>query len=439
MSMNVRHRISKIFQPSTVISKTSNLTRPDVSSKSQRLMLELGIIQQANPGCFHFLPLGLKSFNKLVKIVDRAMFNIGGQKVLFPTLINSKMWKRSGRLEAAGPELFQLNDRHKNRYILSPTHEEAASDLLSAIGPISYKNFPLRLYQISSKFRDEIKPKFGLMRCREFIMKDMYSFDVDVESSIKTYEGVCDSYEKIFRSLNVNIVKVLGSSGTMGGNLSHEYHIKAPIGEDNLLSCNKCDYLANVELCQNQMCPNCGEDSKINIQNGIEVGHTFLLGDKYSRSLEANFISSSGELKPFQMGSYGLGLSRILAASIEVLSSETEMRWPDSLAPFNVVIIPPKAGSKEDAATKNFAETLYDQLEVQIHQLQDNVLLDDRSSLTLGRRLIDAKRVGYRFVIIINKRTLEPVPLYELNDLKKDVQLLLNETALIDYIRQNLL
>ncbi|KAG5873365.1 hypothetical protein JTB14_022968 [Gonioctena quinquepunctata] len=421
----------------TTVSKNSNQSRQDVTSKSQRLMLELGIIQTASPGCFHFLPLGLKSLNKLIKIVDEEMFSICGQKVLFPGLTNNKLWQSSGRLDGATAELFQLKDRHNQQYILSPTHEEAASDLLSSLAPISYKHFPLRLYQISSKFRDEMKPRFGLMRGREFLMKDMYTFDIDVDSAKKTYEEVCESYNRIFDRIGLEYVKVLGTSGNMGGTLSHEYQFKAPIGEDNILSCANCNYSANVEVCGDQNCPNCKEESHITLHNGIEVGHTFFLGDKYSKPLKAHYISKHIKQEVLQMGSYGLGLSRILAASIEVLSSDTEMKWPDVLAPYNVIILPPKVGSKEESQTKDTAELLYTKLEEIIPDFKGNVLLDDRSSLTIGRRFIDAKRVGYHYIIVINNKAADTPPLYELNDTKMNVQLYLKENELVDYIKQN--
>ncbi|XP_072393861.1 probable proline--tRNA ligase, mitochondrial [Diabrotica undecimpunctata] len=437
MSLSVKHCLSRIFQPVTQVSKNSNLTRQQVTSNSQRLMLELGIIQQSVPGCFHLLPLGLKSMEKLIKIIDDEMFKIGGQKLVFPTLTNSQLWQKSGRLKEVGPELFQLKDRHEHLYILSPTHEEVAGELVSMLAPISYKKFPLRLYQISNKFRDEIKPRFGLMRGREFIMKDMYSFDIDVESAKKTYEDVCKSYDNIFNSLGVKYVKVLGSSGTMGGSLSHEYQYQASIGEDNILHCNSCNYVANTELCGDQICPNCRK-TDVTVQCGIEVGHTFFLGDKYSKCLNSKCIGKDGKPEVLQMGSYGIGISRLLAASIEVLSSETEIRWPDVLAPYNVVIIPPKTGSKEESHTEKSYINLYKKLEQRIPSLKDNVLLDDRTSLTIGRRHLDAKRIGYRFIVVIGKKSTDNPPLFELNDIENDTQLFLTEDALIEYIEKNI-
>ncbi|CAH1975649.1 unnamed protein product [Acanthoscelides obtectus] len=431
------HRVSKLFQPIINISKTSNLPMQDVTSKSQKLMLELGIIHQATPGCFHFLPLGLKALDKLIKIVDSEMQTIGGQKMLFSELTNSRLWKMSGRLKDAGPELFTLKDRHNHHYILSPTYEEVASDLLSLNPPISYKHFPLKVYQISSKFRDETKPRYGLMRGREFLMKDMYSFDIDETSAKDTYNEICTSYDKIFDRIGIDYVKVLGDSGSIGGNLSHEYQFKAPIGEDCIITCNKCNFSANSEVCHEKKCPNCGEQENVLVQTGIEVGHTFLLGDKYSKPLKAFYLGKNAKPQVLQMGSYGLGLSRILAACVELLSTETDIAWPDVLAPYNVAIIPPKAGSKEEQVTKDVPENLYKLLEDSIPQLKDNVLLDDRLSLTIGRRYLDAKRTGYRYIVVINEKSSGEKPTFEMNDTKETDRLYLSQEELIEYVKQN--
>nr|CAI5855484.1 unnamed protein product [Callosobruchus analis] len=359
------HRVSKFFQPIINISKTSNLPMPEVTSKSQKLMLELGIIHQATPGCFHFLPLGLRALEKLVKIVDNEMLMIGGQKILFSELTNTQLWKKSGRLNDAGPELFTLKDRHNHHYILSPTYEEVASNLISLLPPYPQKHFPLKLYQISNKFRDEMKPRFGLMRGREFLMKDMYSFDTDETSAKDTYNDICASYDRIFDKLDMECVKVLGDTGNIGGTLSHEYQFKAPIGEDCILSCNSCSFSANLEVCNERKCPKCGEESNVSIQNGIE------------------------------------------------------------------------AGSKEEQVTKDVPENLYKSLEDSIPSLKDNIVLDDRLSLTIGRRYLDAKRTGYRYIVVINEKSSGDKPLYEVNDTKETDRLYLSQEELVDYIRQN--
>ncbi|EEZ98764.2 probable proline--tRNA ligase, mitochondrial [Tribolium castaneum] len=432
------HRLSRLFQPVSVVPKNAEVKRHDITSKSQRLMLELGIIRQASPGCFHFLPLGVKSLEKLTRLVDEEMKKIGGQKIIFPTLTNAKLWEKTGRLETVSSELFQIKDRHDQSYILSPTHEEAASNLLASLAPISYKHLPLKLYQITSKYRDEMKPRFGLMRGKQFLMKDMYSFDTDLETAKHTYDEICKSYDRIFRRIGIDFVKVVGCSGHMGGELSHEYHYKADVGEDKILTCNKCNYSANTEVSGEEKCPNCGNTS-VKIHLGIEVGHTFLLGEKYSKPLNATFLNNHGKPDVLQMGSYGLGLSRILAAVIEVMSSEQEIRWPQILSPYSVIILPPKSGSKEETHIKDsgLVDSLYEKIETTCN-LQDNVLIDDRTNFTIGRRFLEAKKNGYPFIVTLGKKIVENPLLYEITNLKTNETLFLSENDLMNYLRSQL-
>ncbi|XP_018321361.1 probable proline--tRNA ligase, mitochondrial [Agrilus planipennis] len=429
------HKISKLFQPISAVSKASHLENKDALSKSQKLLVELGIIRPASQGHFYFLPLGIRILDKLKAIVVKEMSNINAQRVTFPSLTNARLWKKSGRIEdELSSELFKVHDRHDATYILSPTHEESAADLLASVSQMSYKQFPLRLYQITSKFRDEMKPRFGLIRSREFVMKDLYSFDVNIDKAKESYNEICQSYDRIFKQIGIDVIKVLGPSGNMGGSVSHEYHYVAPIGEDKLLSCLKCGYKANVQLSGRDKCPQCSNTTELAFVNGLEVGHTFLLGDKYSRPLKAFYKSDSDEMVPVQMGSYGLGLSRIVASVVEVLSTEHEIRWPSSLAPFSVVIIPPKAGSKEEKAAGNCVDFISSSLN-QIPSLQNDIILDDRLNLTVGKRLMDAKRVGYPYIVVIGSKLLENPPLYELIDVKNDLITFLSLDALFDFFR----
>ncbi|CAG9772601.1 unnamed protein product [Ceutorhynchus assimilis] len=431
------NRLSRIFQPITVVPKNANSTNKDFISRSQRLMLELGIIHQAVPGCFHYLPLGMKALSKLINLVDEEMQSIGGQKIIFPTLVKSELWEKSDRSNDMGPELITLKDRHNQNYILGPTHEETATNFLSTLAPMSYKKFPLLLYQITSKYRDEMKPRFGLIRSREFLMKDMYSFDVNENSALKMYENICVGYDRVFNRIGVEYCKVKGSSGTMGGNLSHEYHYPADVGDDKILNCHKCNYATNTQLLEEHVCPNCGEIKNVTVQNSIEVGHTFFFGDKYSKPLKAHYVDENNKPCVFQMGSYGIGISRILAASLECLSTEQELRWPDSIAPYNVVIIPPKRGSKEANQMDHLEVALYKNLENYLPNLKNNILLDDRTSLSIGRRFLDCKRTGIRFIVVLNKRSCENPAIYELNDIVKQEQLHLNENELVQYLKNN--
>lgn len=431
-----RNCLSKIFQPIKVNPQHVIEKKTDIVSNSQRLMIELGLIRPASSGSFYFLPLGMRALEKLVNIVDDEMHKIGAQKLLLPTLCNSNLWKSTKRLYDFGSELFTVKDRHDNTYILSPTHEETVSDLLFSIGALSYKDFPLLLYQITSKYRDEIKPRFGLMRSKEFIMKDLYTFDVSLKAAEDTYNSIGECYSNILAKIGINYVKVKGSSGVMGGFLTHEYHYIAKVGEDRLLLCSNCGYAINTQLSGIDCCPSCKNCTNIEIKPGIEVGHTFLLGDRYSKPLKVHYITEKGTTKTLQMGSYGLGLSRLIAAAIETLSNEYEIRWPKLLAPYRVLLIPPKKGSKEDEPTKMVVENLYNLLD-SIDQLQDNVLLDDRCNLTIGRRLVDARRFGYPFVVIIGPKALEESPLFELKDLEKNEILFLNLHQLLDYFKNS--
>ncbi|KAL3276765.1 hypothetical protein HHI36_012132 [Cryptolaemus montrouzieri] len=428
-------KLSRIFQPFNVIPMESQTKQKEkeIHSKSSKLMLELGIIKQSSPGCFNLLPLGIRALEKLTRIADEEMQSIGGQKVEFPTLINEKLWTLSGRVNEV-KELFKLKDRHAHSYILGPTHEEIACELLSQ-SQHSYKDFPLILYQITNKFRDELKPRLGLIRSKQFCMKDMYSFDIDYEKAMETYSIVSDSYENFFNILGIEFHKVKGAAGVMGGSLSHEYHFSAEIGEDTLVRCSHCNHFTNVELVEENICPICKEKNQLIKSKGIEVGHTFFLGDRYSKPFNANFINKTGKNINLQMCCFGLGLTRILAASIETLSTDQEIRWPKPIAPYSVLIIPPKAGSKEEPIANSLLERLYHSLD-NIQHVKKDILVDDRTDLTIGRRNIQGKKMGYPFIIVLGNRIKEDPVLFELHDVNGGIQVDLAFEDLLTYINE---
>ncbi|GJQ88145.1 hypothetical protein Trydic_g13150 [Trypoxylus dichotomus] len=382
-------------------------------SKSQKLMLDLGIIKAASLGNYYLLPLGVRALEKLKSLIDEEMFKIGGQKLMLPTLTQATLWEKTGRLDNSA-ELFTLTDRHKNLYILSPTHEEAITDLLASIAPLSYKNFPLRLYQITSKYRDEMKSRFGLLR-------------------ELTYSQVCESYKNILNRIGINFIKVFGATGSIGGLLSHEFHYTADVGEDQLLICSNCAYNGNAEISGTICCPQC-KSNQIDIKTGIEVGHTFLLGDKYSKPLNATYLAQNGKPATLQMGCYGLGVSRMLGATLEVLSLEHELRWPMVLAPYKVIIIPPKSGSKEEPSTVGVDRELYNNIN-ELRGYSDNVIVDDRKHLTIGKRHLEALRMGYPYIIVIGSKATETIPLYEINEILTNKQHFLNKSALLQYLK----
>ncbi|XP_075176225.1 LOW QUALITY PROTEIN: putative proline--tRNA ligase, mitochondrial [Anomaloglossus baeobatrachus] len=432
-----RHLVSTIYQPGTLWKENSSEIQAksnEPSSKSQRLMFKAGLIRPSSPGCFHYLPHAVRSMEKLIRLIDRAMQEIGGQKIDLATLCSAALWRQSGRWDLVGRELLCLMDRHNQEYCLGPTHEESITSMVAAEGGINYKQLPLLLYQITRKFRDEKRPCFGLLRGREFYMKDMYTFDVTEEAAYMTYNSVCDAYSNIFRTLGLKHVKVQADTGNIGGKMSHEFHLPANIGEDRLMVCGSCHFAANVETLHpdEKNCPSCkGELAE---SKGIEIGHTFYLGTKYSQVFNA--ICHDAQNKPIvaEMGCYGIGVSRLLAASIEVLSTEEEIHWPSLIAPYQICLIPPKKGSKETAASL-VAEELYDFIRT-IPHISNEAVLDDRDHLTIGKRVKEAHMMGYPHVIVVGKKALESPPLFEVRNHRTGEVQFLSKDGVLDFIRE---
>ncbi|XP_077439720.1 putative proline--tRNA ligase, mitochondrial [Vanacampus margaritifer] len=406
--------VSRLYQPSNLRDMgPDSRMQGEVTCKSQRLMQQGGLIHPSNPGCYYYLPAIVRSMEKLVRVIDQEMQQIGGQKLDMPSLCTADLWRTSERWDLMGKELFRLKDRHGVDYCLGPTHEEAVTNLVAHQTTLSYRQLPLLLYQVTRKFRDEPKPRFGLLRGREFYMKDMYSFDVSEEAAFETYESVCHAYIRVFGRLGLRCVQVQADTGNIGGKLSHEFQLPADIGEDRLLVCGSCSFSANVETMASDRtdCPQC-KTGTLTESKGIEVGHTFYLGKKYSGMFNAMFINAQNKPSVAEMGCYGLGVTRILAAAIEVMSTDESIRWPGLLAPYQVCVQPPKKGSKETEATV-VAEELVHTIGQTLPHLKGEVVLDDRAQMTIGKRLKDASRLGYPYVIVVGKRALEDTPKFE--------------------------
>lgn len=401
--------LSRMFQPQNlredqVLSLEGR--SGDLTCKSQRLMLQVGLIYPASSGCYHLLPYTVRAMEKLVRLIDQEMQAIGGQKVNMPSLSPAELWRATNRWDLMGKELLRLRDRHGKEYCLGPTHEEAITALVASQKTLSYKQLPFLLYQVTRKFRDEPRPRFGLLRGREFYMKDMYTFDCSPEAARQTYHLVCGAYDSLFHRLGLRCVKVQADVGSIGGTMSHEFQLPVDVGEDRLAICPSCNFAANMETLGSAQtnCPAC--QGPLTETKGIEVGHTFYLGTKYSSIFNSQFTNVHGRPSLAEMGCYGLGVTRILAAAIEVLSTEDCIRWPGLLAPYQVCLIPPKKGSKEEEATE-LTGHLYDHITEAVPQLRGEVLLDDRTHLTIGNRLKDANKFGYPFVIIVGRRALD--------------------------------
>ncbi|XP_053549403.1 probable proline--tRNA ligase, mitochondrial [Bombina bombina] len=437
-SKGKRRLLSLVYQPHSLWEENIPVVEPkpnELTSRSQKLMTKAGLIRSFSPGCFHYLPYTVRAMEKLILLIDKEMQKIGGQKIDMPSLCSAKLWRQSERWDLVGKELFRLLDRHSQEYCLGPTHEELVTHLVATDGGVNYKQLPLLLYQITRKFRDEQRPCFGLLRSREFYMKDMYTFDISEQAAHETYNNVCEAYSKLFTRLGLNFVKVQADTGSIGGKMSHEFHLPASVGEDRLMVCGSCEFAANVETLKQEdgHCPVCR--GQLKETKGIEIGHTFYLGTKYSRVFNATCYNIQKKQSLAEMGCFGIGVSRLLAASIDVLSTEDEIHWPKLIAPYQVCLIAAKRGSKEEAAI-SLAEQLYDDVTNAVYHLQDEIIFDDRSYLTIGKRVKEAHMMGYPYVIVSGKKALESSPLFEVRSHNTGEMQFLSKEGVIEFLKK---
>ncbi len=330
---------SKLFVP-TVKEDPS-----DAELISHKLMVRSGMIKKTAAGIYSWLPLGLKVLKKVEEIVRKNLNNFDAEEILMPMVQPAELWKESGRYGEYGKELLKFDDRSNRGFVLGPTHEEIICEIFRS-HPKSYKDLPVNLYQIQTKFRDEIRPRFGVMRSREFLMKDAYSFDIDEKGLVKSYGKMKDAYISIFDEIGLDYRIVKADSGNIGGDVSEEFHILADSGEDLIAISNSSDFAANVEVLNYDKDPSELEGKKspdgkgkLKIKRGIEVGHIFQLGQKYSQAMNVGVKDMNGNsIHPF-MGCYGIGVSRIVAAAIEQNHDDRGIQWPDKITPFGVNII----------------------------------------------------------------------------------------------------
>jgi prolyl-tRNA synthetase len=533
---------SKMFIP------TLKESPADAEVVSHKLMVRAGMIRQVASGIYSILPLGLRVLRKVEQIIREEMNSIDGQETFLPSIQPAELWQESGRWDFYGKELLRIKDRHGREFCYGPTHEEIITDIVKK-DVKSYKKLPLILYQIQTKFRDEVRPRYGIMRGREFMMKDAYSFHADDASARETYQNMATAYANIFKRCGLGFKMVVADSGTIGGNFSHEFAVLAESGEDHIGFCDSCDYASNLELAEAKApsprdesqklddlkevstpgkksvkevaeflsipsrqivktivmdsdqglvaglvrgdheinpiklknligaewirpadaktiteetgipcgfvgpvglklkvfadrevealnnfvtganktdahftgvqtnrdfkaekiadirkviegdpCPKCSSGTYL-VKRGIEVGHIFILGTKYSKSMKANFLDINGKESPIVMGCYGVGVGRTAAAAIEQNHDEKGIIWPVPIAPFAVHIIPTNYSQE---AVKNASDLAYRNLQEQ----NIEVLLDDRSD-RLGVKLNDADLLGIPLQIIIGPKNIE--------------------------------
>ena len=393
--------------------KTSNLllatqreNPSDAETISHKLMLKAGLIRQVASGVYNWLPIGVKVLRKVENIVRREMENSGAQEILMPMVQPGELWKESGRWQQYGQELLTFEDRHNREFCLGPTHEEVITDLCrNEIR--SYKQLPVIFYQIQTKFRDEIRPRFGVMRSREFIMKDAYSFDLSEQQMDDSYQSMRDAYIKIFNSLGLDYRIVKADSGAIGGADSEEFHVLADSGEDLLAFSDKSDYAINAELLiesKSDQDPGSleGQDSpdgkgKLKLKRGIEVGHIFKLGRKYSESMKLTIQSENGNIHP-EMGCYGIGISRIVAAAIEQSHDDKGIIWSKEISPYTTALV--EINPKGEENLKNLCTQIYTSLKERGHE----VLWDDRDQ-SAGVKFSDMELIGIPQMIIIGEKS----------------------------------
>ena len=392
---------SKVFLP------TLKDTPQDAEVISHQLMLRAGMIRRVTSGIYTWLPIGLKVLRKVENIVREEMDASGAQEVLMPMVQPKELWEETQRWEKMGPELLRIQDRHERDFCLGPTHEEVITDLIRN-NVKSYKELPLNLYQIQTKFRDEVRPRYGVMRGREFLMKDSYSFNLDEDSLNESYVLMKEAYKKILDRLGLQFKIVKADSGAIGGDASEEFHVLAENGEDTIAISDSSDFAINTELLLEE-----GEDIEslqgkpspdgegiIEIKKGIEVGHIFQLGKVYTDAMKANVLDNEGKAQNLYMGCYGIGVSRLVAAAIEQNNDDKGIIWPEAMTPFEVNII--AIGFDKDEKIAKASTDLYSKLSSMGYE----VMLDDRKD-GYGTKMKDAELIGIPINVIIGKQYLQ--------------------------------
>jgi prolyl-tRNA synthetase len=390
---------------------------------SHRLMLRAGMIRQQASGLYSWLPMGYKVLMKVQKIIEEEQNRSGAIELLMPTIQSADLWRESGRYEAYGKEMLRIEDRHEREFLYGPTNEEMITDIFRSFVK-SYKDLPLNLYHIQWKFRDEVRPRFGTMRSREFLMKDAYSFDLNKEEAVKAYERMFVAYMRTYARMGLTAIPMRADTGPIGGDLSHEWIVLAETGESAVF----CDrrllekaipgpetdfrgdlkpifkdwtslYAATEDMVDMAEYESAVPEEFRVSARGIEVGHIFYFGTKYSEPMKASVTGPDGKEVLVHMGSYGVGLTRLVPAIIEACHDDAGIVWPVSVAPFEAVLINLKAGDAEcDAA----CEKLYGELSA----AGLDMLYDDRDQ-GAGAKFTSADLVGIPYQIILGPRGLK--------------------------------
>lgn len=412
-------RISRYFLP------TLKETPADAQIVSHRYMLRAGMIKQSASGIYTWLPLGLRVLKNIEQIIRTEHEKVGVCEVLMPTIQSAELWQQSGRYDAYGPEMLKFQDRHGRDMLYGPTNEEMITDVVRGAVK-SYKQLPKILYHLQWKFRDEIRPRFGVMRGREFLMKDAYSFDISADAAKESYKKMLVLYLKIFAKMGLTAVPMQADTGPIGGDLSHEFLVLAPTGEsgvfldknftDNDISESDIHYdnpeiidrifnnytsryaVTDEKYIESDFFAKVPPENRIS-GRGIEVGHIFMFGTKYSEPMQAMITSHEGKNIPIQMGSYGIGVSRLVAALIEASHDDNGIIWHKSVTPYHIGLVNLRQGFE---ATDSLCEQLYDKL-----QKADLTVLYHDTDERAGNKFSDMDLIGLPFRVAIGPKGAE--------------------------------
>lgn len=367
-------------------------TPAEAQTANHQLMLRAGMMRPLASGIYTYLPLGLRVMDKISQIIREELNRVGSQELLMPVLHPAALWQKTGRWDKVDV-LFKLKDRSNRDMLLGPTHEEVITSLV-AQEVKSYRQLPLLLYQIQTKFRDEPRPRGGVIRGREFQMMDLYSFHRTKEDLEKTYWSVYEAYLRIFKRSGFEIRIIEGETGDIGGDVSHQFELITDAGEDTTLLCSACDYGRDPGLEGSSKCPKCGEP--LQEKRGIELGQTFNLGTLYSEPLGCTYLEEDGTSKPMVMGCYGIGVSRLMASAIEQHHDEHGIKWPVSIAPYDVVV---SCVNINEKAQWDAALNLYNSLAGS----GLSVVLDDRDARA-GVKFKDADLIGFPYRVTVGEK-----------------------------------
>lgn len=389
------------MKQSHLFSKTTKKLSESEASKNAQFLIRGGFVDKSSAGVYTLLPLGLRVLEKINKIIREEINAIGAEELLMPSLIQKKIWEKSNRwgvgvIYKTGAVINQKLVRDDFEYGLGWTHEEVITDIATRFIN-SYKDLPKAAYQIQTKFRAEARPQAGLLRGREFSMKDLYSFHESKEDLDEYYEKVIKAYKNIFKRLGLKTIICETGGGDFTKEYTHEFQVLNPAGEDTIFYCEKCGFGQNQEVYKPEAHKDCKE--QINSGRSIEVGNIFKLGTKFSEAFGLSFLNKNGEKKPVIMGSYGIGPTRVLGTIVEESSDEYGIIWPRAVAPFQVHLV--ELGSKNSSKTTKVARALYEKMV----KIGIEVLYDDREA-SIGEKLNDADLMGIPNRVVISEKTL---------------------------------